>query len=183
MNTQLDWTQVNNDSNGNPRHVVHFLALGNNYADVLHRCKKLGGRKFHNRQYGGGIVFECVNPARKEVELLAAFGIEPNGEKISTPIYNALPNYRLIRVEFAGFGRDGVGPLMKFTDDYVPHDERVKTKTVAINNEPGEEMPQAALKKLTAAGFKVVSRCTGKSGHSFLCDNWGDNFAEIKNIK
>lgn len=63
-------TRISNDINGNPRHVVHFLALrpeGNNstYEQVIKAANKLGGRKFHNKQYGGGIVFtayECEMP-------------------------------------------------------------------------------------------------------------------------
>jgi hypothetical protein len=33
------------------------------YALALHRASKIGGRKFHNKQYGGGIVFQCYGPA------------------------------------------------------------------------------------------------------------------------
>ena len=73
--TTLDWTRVNNDTNGNPRYVVHFLSLlsdyekgdkfenyldriSNMYAFALNRARKLGGKKFHNKQYGGGIAFQ-----------------------------------------------------------------------------------------------------------------------------
>ena len=51
------FTQVNNDINGNPRHVIHFINLGDNYAATVKWTNKLGGRKFHNKQYGGGILF------------------------------------------------------------------------------------------------------------------------------
>lgn len=80
MNTQtkeqIEFTRVNNDINGNPRHVCHFLAFINNedslkaheeqgmnainylYSLALCRSRELGGKKFHNKQYGGGIVFQ-----------------------------------------------------------------------------------------------------------------------------
>jgi hypothetical protein len=75
-----DLTRVNNDVNGNPRYVIHFLALltdaekdyngltlDSRYSVAIARAKKLfGGKKFHNRQYGGGIVFQSYNV---EVEL------------------------------------------------------------------------------------------------------------------
>jgi hypothetical protein len=32
-----------------------------NYEDALAIAKTLGGKKFHNKQYGGGIVFQCYN--------------------------------------------------------------------------------------------------------------------------
>ena len=65
-------TRVNNDVNGNPRYVVHFLEFLNNeensflpfskkYEYALKKAKKIGGRKFHNKQYGGGIVFQSYN--------------------------------------------------------------------------------------------------------------------------
>jgi hypothetical protein len=71
MKTQLNWTRVNSDNNGNPRYVVHFLqvspekyndmSLGNHYAATVKLMNKIGGRKFHNKQYGGGIVFQRYN--------------------------------------------------------------------------------------------------------------------------
>jgi hypothetical protein len=56
-----DFTRIKNDVNGNPRFVCHFLHFSRNYSDALYLAKKLGGRKFHNKQYGGGIVFQCYN--------------------------------------------------------------------------------------------------------------------------
>lgn len=55
------FTQINNDSNGNPRYVVHYLQLADNYDRALYLSRQLGGRKFHNKQYGGGIVFQSYN--------------------------------------------------------------------------------------------------------------------------
>ena len=64
----MEITRVKNDVNGNGRYVVHFLdcctreELDANtpakYESALHRMRKIGGRKFHNRQYGGGIIFQ-----------------------------------------------------------------------------------------------------------------------------
>ena len=67
-----DTTRINNDVNGNPRMVVHFLDLltkeessssfllwaGVKYNLALTRAKTVGGRKYHNKGYGGGIVFQ-----------------------------------------------------------------------------------------------------------------------------
>ena len=71
-------TRVKNDINGNPRRVIHFLAFitdndraerarhklvstGSLYEFALRKARKLGGKKFHNRQYGGGIVFQAYS--------------------------------------------------------------------------------------------------------------------------
>jgi len=53
-----DFIRIKNDVNGNPRHVCHFLHFSRNYEEALFIARKLGGKKFHNKQYGGGIVFQ-----------------------------------------------------------------------------------------------------------------------------
>jgi hypothetical protein len=82
MSTQIKFTRINNDINGNPRYVCHFLNLltdieSNNY-DIsvseqynmaLQRAKKIGGKKFHNKQYGGGIVFQSYNISETEKDI------------------------------------------------------------------------------------------------------------------
>jgi len=58
MKTKYNWTRVQNDNNGNPRYVVSWLELGvKSYDAALNLARSIGGKKFHNRQYGGGIVF------------------------------------------------------------------------------------------------------------------------------
>lgn len=74
--TAENLTRVNNDVNGNPRYVFHYTnALpqeiasstfmswsGMKYEIALMLASEfLGGRKFNNRQYGGGIVFQSYN--------------------------------------------------------------------------------------------------------------------------
>ena len=67
-----DFTRINNDTYGNPRYVIHFLQLLNDqermipsidekYRVALKKAKKIGGKKFSNKQYGGGIVFQSYN--------------------------------------------------------------------------------------------------------------------------
>lgn len=59
-------TRIANDTNGNPRYVCHFLAVADTYSEALYKAKRIGGRKFHNKQYGGGIVFQSYNTDRLE---------------------------------------------------------------------------------------------------------------------
>lgn len=70
--TEADFTRVNNDTYGNPRYVCAHMwfitdkdrgntVVGERYQLALRRAKKLGGRKFDNKQYGGGIVFQSYN--------------------------------------------------------------------------------------------------------------------------
>ena len=55
------FTRINNDTNGNPRFVVHYLQMADTYERALYLSRQLGGRKFHNKQYGGGIAFQSYN--------------------------------------------------------------------------------------------------------------------------
>jgi len=68
----INLTRVKNDVYGNPRYVLHFLDILNKeeqaflpfakkYEYALKKAKLIGGRKFHNKQYGGGIVFQSYN--------------------------------------------------------------------------------------------------------------------------
>lgn len=68
----IDFTRINNDTNGNPRYVCHFLEFKPyqdpkepykrfEYSEALNVARTLGGKKFHNKQYGGGIVFQSYN--------------------------------------------------------------------------------------------------------------------------
>ena len=62
MTTQTTFTSINNDYSGNPRSVFHYTDLSDSYNEALHIAKKLFNcRKFHNRQYGGGIVVSSYN--------------------------------------------------------------------------------------------------------------------------
>lgn len=95
METTIEFTRVNNDVNGNPRYVCHFLYLITDkdeqeiksdfaatlqrnpweltnlkYQHALWKAKKIGGRKFHNKQYGGGIVFQSYNIRETELQIL-----------------------------------------------------------------------------------------------------------------
>ena len=95
MENKIEFTRVNNDTNGNPRYVCHFLELITEkdveqikedfhaslsinpyklldfkYELALKKAKKIGGRKFHNKQYGGGIVFQSYNIGNTERKIL-----------------------------------------------------------------------------------------------------------------
>ena len=53
--------RVENDVNGNPRYVIHFLSLANNYNEALNKARKIGGKKYRAKWFGGGIVFSSYN--------------------------------------------------------------------------------------------------------------------------
>lgn len=82
----IEWTRVRSDVSGNPRYVCHFLNLltreeldsvrdtGEKYEIALTRARKIGGRKFHNKQYGGGIVFQSYSIETETQEIARLTG-------------------------------------------------------------------------------------------------------------
>jgi len=83
--TEDNFTRIGSDLNGNPRYVIHFLSccpeswkggISERYTKVCKLMNKIGGRKFHNKQYGGGIVFQSYSlkdTIRSIEELIASF--------------------------------------------------------------------------------------------------------------
>ena len=85
--SNINITRVNNDVSGNPRHVIHYLALLNNEAlNQWHKqeidnkgvwsgmvkngltydiacfiAKQPGFKRYHNRSFGGGLSFSSYN--------------------------------------------------------------------------------------------------------------------------
>ena len=81
--SKIEFTRVKNDVNGNPRYVCHYLhfitpkdlknpsyVMGNDYELALKKAKSIGGKKYHNKQYGGGIVFQSYNIRDTEKDIL-----------------------------------------------------------------------------------------------------------------
>lgn len=77
----INWTRIKNDVNGNPRYVCHFLNLlpdyikhggdgvSIKYEKALKLARAIGGKKFHNKQYGGGIVFQSYSLKETENQI------------------------------------------------------------------------------------------------------------------
>jgi len=85
MKNIIDFTRINNDINGNPRYVCHFLEfitdkdreetdISQRYELALSKARDLGGKKFHNKQYGGGILFQSYNLRDLEDSILVMTG-------------------------------------------------------------------------------------------------------------
>lgn len=68
--SQINFTRIDNDVNGNPRYVCHFLNINGDYDTAVAMAKKIGGKRYHNKRYGGGIVFQSYNIADTERRIL-----------------------------------------------------------------------------------------------------------------
>lgn len=58
---RVSFTRVNNDVNGNPRYVFHFLSIDSQYKRAVEKAKKIGGKAYRGKSYGGGIVIQSYN--------------------------------------------------------------------------------------------------------------------------
>ncbi len=70
--TPEQFSKVKSDVNGNPRYVIYFsaldvhgwqsnISLSGRYAIACKLANQVGGRKYHNKSYGGGIVFQSYS--------------------------------------------------------------------------------------------------------------------------
>lgn len=57
----IEVARINNCVNGNPRYVIHFLDIANNYIDAINIARQIGGKKYRAKWFGGGIVFSSYN--------------------------------------------------------------------------------------------------------------------------
>lgn len=80
---KFEWTRINNDVNGNGRWVCGWWEFAKTYKDGLAIAKKLRGdmvgRKFHNKQFGGGIAFCPMGGDAGLVKIEAA--LQEGGER------------------------------------------------------------------------------------------------------
>lgn len=80
----INFKRIAHDTNGNPRYVCHFLNFINEtdrhctegwgikqtsvlYDIAVKRANKIGGKKYNNKQYGGGIVFQMYEGQQLEM--------------------------------------------------------------------------------------------------------------------
>lgn len=53
--------RTTNDINGNPRYVVHFLSFAPTMGEALVKIRKIGGRRYRGKKFGGGLVFSSYS--------------------------------------------------------------------------------------------------------------------------
>lgn len=90
MENTIEFTRIDNDTNGNPRYVCHFLrllsnkeqdeisskakpfqAIGDMYREAVNKARNIGGKKYHTKKFGGGIVFQSYNIKQTEKDILS----------------------------------------------------------------------------------------------------------------
>lgn len=105
---EFNTTRLKNDANGNPRYAIHFLEFltkqenhssllswaGVKYELALLRASRVGGKKFHNKQYGGGIVFQSYDIQGEAAHAFPSFEASPDFTKGYNQIALTLTNDR-----------------------------------------------------------------------------------------
>jgi hypothetical protein len=56
-----DFFRVNNDVNGNPRYVIHFLAFAGDYDTARRLANSIGFNVYRGKNFGGGFVGQSYN--------------------------------------------------------------------------------------------------------------------------
>ena len=67
----VDFYRVNNDVNGNPRYVVHFLAFAPDYETAKKRANAIGFKVYRGRDFGGGFVGQSYYLADTAINIKA----------------------------------------------------------------------------------------------------------------
>lgn len=65
----MEFKRINNDVNGNPRYVFHFLvflgdelgSIEERYKIAVNKSKKIGGKPYKGKEFGGGIVLQSYH--------------------------------------------------------------------------------------------------------------------------
>jgi len=71
-----EFYRVNNDGNGNPRYVIHFLAFANDYDEARKIANRLGFTVYRARHFGGGFVCQSYNIENDAERIIAARLVE-----------------------------------------------------------------------------------------------------------
>lgn len=58
---EISYWRVDNDYYGNPRYVVHFLDIADEYSEALKISRQIGGKAYRAKWFGGGIVFQSYS--------------------------------------------------------------------------------------------------------------------------
>lgn len=69
--TEVTVHKVKNDTSGNPRYVMHFLAIADSYDKAISLVKKIGGSRYRAKSFGGGVVFQSYNITQTLEQLIS----------------------------------------------------------------------------------------------------------------
>jgi len=75
----VEYWRIDNDTNGNPRYVIHFMALPYSGEDIQahyrNTARLIFGQKYRAKWFGGGVVFQSFN-VESDIRDAAARAVE-----------------------------------------------------------------------------------------------------------
>ena len=89
-----------------------------------------------------------------------------------------IQNFRKFDISYLG-PTNTRGSRVKITEPKRYNDDKSKSITLSYCYETGD-IAQQALDHLIKLGFKPVARCSEFSHYTILCDNWGNEFTQLK---
>ena len=157
----IEFTRIENDQNGNGRLVCHYINLlteaekqgeaGDRYALAVKRAHRIGGRKYHTKRYGGGIVFQAYSEEELDRRIrailppLAPMTAEEFGARLSQIVTET--NQEVVALVHEAQERAGLGIE---TDQSVP-----------FADDPNWNRPADSLAE--SAGW-IYDRLNGRTG-------------------
>ena len=92
-----------------------------------------------------------------------------------------IQNHRLIKVKFLS-PTNLSGERFKIYEPKRSNDDTVKSKTFSYNYGKGETREQAQ-EILIRNGWNVKGYATEVGENTFFCDNWGEDFKKVNELK
>jgi len=91
------------------------------------------------------------------------------------------PNYRMIKVTYVS-PTNTRGSRIKLYETKRYNDDTTQSKIFSYDYSIGDVSEQA-FQILVRNGFNVICRASELDNYVFLCDNWADDFKQIKDLK
>jgi len=92
-----------------------------------------------------------------------------------------ITNLRQIKVTYIG-STNSRGSKICISEPARGTNEQTQRKYFSFSYEYGD-ITEQAFQILRSNGWNIICRCSDSKGYIFLCDNWSDEYLEIKNLK
>ena len=93
-------------------------------------------------------------------------------------VYYSIPNYRQIKVRVLP-SNDKRGRRIKIYEPKRYMATHNKSVYLSYSQETDDALEQA-YNYIVDLGFKPIARCSDDEDFTILCDNWGEDFVELK---
>jgi len=94
---------------------------------------------------------------------------------------NKVENYRQIKVKYIS-PTNSKASRVKIYEPKRHNYDKTESKTFSFCYQTGCIMEQA-YKILIDNGFKIIARASENENYIFLCDNWGEDFKKVSELK